>query len=164
MEIRNEQSGDLPAIFQLTTDAFAPMSFSDGTEPAIIDNLRTSGNLTLSLVAVKDGTLVGHVAFSPVSIGSLTNGWYGLGPISVQPALQRKGIGSALINEGLRILRELGADGCALIGDPDYYSRFGFISDGNVQYESLQSRYVQWISFGDRRPNGVLVFSAAFDS
>lgn len=163
MEIRSEQPGDYQAIFQLTTDAFASMSFSDGTEPAIIDDLRAAGDLTLSLVAVKDGILVGHIAFSPVSIGNFKNGWYGLGPVSVQPELQRTGIGSALINEGLCILREMGAEGCALTGNPDYYHRFGFISDGCVQYEGLESRYVQWISFGDQRPNRQLVFSPAFD-
>ena len=162
MEIRSEQPRDHQVIHRLTTDAFASMSFSDGTEPAIIDNLRAAGDLTLSLVAVKDGVVVGHVAFSPVIIGSLTNGWYGLGPISVWPQQQRKGIGSALINEGLRTLHEMGADGCVLIGDPEYYCRFGFVSDESVQYGNLPSRNVQWLSFSGQRPKGQIVFRAAF--
>ncbi len=162
MEIRSERPDEIQEIYRLTTDAFAIMPVSDGSEPAIIDKLRAAGDLTLSLIALKDGVLAGHVAFSPVKIGSVMNGWYGLGPVSVWPGLQRKGIGSALINEGLRILREMGADGCALIGDPNYYCRFGFISDGNVQYEDLPDEYVQWISFDDQHPKGLLVFSPAF--
>ncbi len=162
MEIRNEQPEDQHAIHRLTADAFAPISNSDGTEPTIIDSLRRAGDLTLSLVAIENDTVVGHVAFSPVSIGSLKNGWYGLGPISVQPDLQRTGIGSALINRGLFELQSVGADGCVLIGDPNYYHRFGLISDGNIQYEDVPDQYVQWMSFGKQRPRGLLKYSNAF--
>jgi len=118
--------------------------------------------------AINNNVLVGHVAFSPVSIdvvdgvGSGTNRWYGLGPVAVLPELQRKGIGSALINKGLNILRNMGADGCALIGDPNYYNRFGFISDGNLHYENVADKNVQWLSFNNVRPSGQLVFSPAF--
>jgi len=164
MEIRSEQPEDLHEIHKLTTDAFAPMSYSDGTEPTIIDNLRAAGDLTVSLVAIKSDALVGHVAFSPVSIGEFTQAWYGLGPISVRPDLQRTGIGSALINEGLRILEGMGADGCALIGDPNYYCRFGFVSDGSIHYQNLPDELVQWKSFGGRRPRGLLVYSPGFNS
>lgn len=164
MEIRREHPEDHSEIHQLTTDAFAPMSFSDGTEPDVIDRLRAAGNLTLSLVAIKSDNLVGHVAFSPVNIGKSTNSWYGLGPVSVKPGLQRTGIGTALINEALRILKSLGADGCALIGDPNYYSRFGFISDGRIHYQNLPDKHVQWKGFGERRPEGMLVFCPEFDS
>jgi len=134
------------------------------TEPEVITKLRAASELTLSLVAIQSNTLVGHVAFSPVVIGESSNGWYGLGPVSVKPELQRTGIGSALINEGLRSLKDAGADGCALIGNPDYYCRFGFVSDGSIQYQDLPDRLVQWISFNQTRPKGVLTFSAAFDS
>jgi len=162
MEIRNERPEDTSDIHQLTADAFAPMSFSDGTEPDIIDAMRAAGDLTLSLVAIKDNVLVGHVAFSPVRVGSVTTGWYGLGPVSVQTELQRKGIGSALIKEGLSTLRDMGADGCALIGDPNYYNRFGFESDGNLHYEGVADQHVQWLSFNNKQPAGQLVFSPAF--
>jgi len=164
MEIRREHPEDRQAIHQLTADAFAPMSYSDGTEPAIIDDLRAAGNLTLSLVAIKDDMLVAHVAFSPVTIGNNTNSWYGLGPVSVQPNLQRSGIGTALINEGLRVLEGMNADGCALIGNPKYYRRFGFVSDGSIQYQGVSDEIVQWKSFGKQRPEGLLVFSPEFGS
>ena len=70
--------------------------------------------------------MIGHVAFSRVEISDGTTDWYGLGPVSVTPELQRRGIGSALIRAGLARLQELGARGCALVGDPAYYKRLGF--------------------------------------
>ena len=164
MEIRLESPEDLQAIHQLTTDAFAPMSYSDGREPAIIDDLRAAGKLSLSLVTIKDDTLVAHVAFSPVTIGSNTDSCFGLGPVSVQPNLQRRGIGTALINEGLRVLKEMNADGCALIGDPKYYRRFGFVSDGSIHYQGASDEIVQWKSFNKRRPKGFLIFGPEFGS
>jgi len=163
MEIRSEEPTDISAIHRLTTDAFAQKSFSDGTEPVVIDDLRAAGDLTLSLVALEDKVLVGHIAFSPIRASNVTKGWYGLGPISVLPELQRIGIGSSLIKEGLQILRNLDANGCALIGDPKYYCRFGFESDGNLHYGKVPDEHVQWISFSDQRPTGQLVFCPAFD-
>lgn len=162
MEIRNENIEEHDAIYKLTEVAFAPKSFSDGSEPKIISDLRACGDLTLSLVASEGGVLLGHVAFSPVSVGTVSSGWFGLGPISVLPEMQGKGIGSALIKEGLRILQNNGANGCALIGDPNYYSRFGFIADGNVHYQDLPDSHVQWFSFSDEKPEGYLTFSPAF--
>jgi len=163
MQIREEKQADQLLIHHLTKIAFEPKAFSDGTEPDIIDRLRDNGDLTFSLVAVNNNDLIGHVAFSPVVIGPHTSGWYGLGPISVHPDIQRQGIGSSLINHGLDLLRNLNADGCALIGDPNYSSRFGFLSDGKVQYQDFPTEHVQWLSFGDIKPAGELVFSTAFD-
>lgn len=162
VRIREEQPTDHVLIRRLTGLAFKSMPFSDGAEPDIIDRLRAAEDLTISLVAEKASAVVGHVAFSPVAIGHLTAGWYGLGPVSVHPDEQRKGIGSSLIEEGLRRLRQRHAHGCALVGDPDYYSRFGFVSDGNVQYKALPAKFVQWISFGKLHPIGELVFRPAF--
>lgn len=167
MRIRKEQASDHADIHHLTKIAFEPKKFSDGTEPDIIDKLRTDGDLTLSLVAENDTGIVGHVAFSPVVIGPDNFGkhsrnWYGLGPVAVHPEEQHKGIGSALIKQGLHMLREKGACGCALIGDPEYYSRFGFITDGNVRYGDLPSEHVQWLSFDESQPSGELVYCPAF--
>ena len=103
--IRNERPDDVEAIHALTLKAFASMSFSNGSEAPLITALRQSGDLSLSLVAEKAGALVGHVAFSPVTIGGVHNGWFGLGPIAVEPVLQRGGIGKALILEGLAVLK-----------------------------------------------------------
>ena len=163
MIIRAEQAGDISPIHRLTAEAFAPMSFSDGTEPDVIDSLRAAGDLTLSLVAIKDQVLVGHVAFSPVNISGVNKAWYGLGPVSVTPELQRCGIGTALINEGLTLLRDMGSDGCALIGDPAYYSRFGFTSNGKLAYHDVPSANVQYLAWKCEAPEGQLAFCRAFD-
>ena len=104
--------------------AFETMPFSSGDEQELVDALRLNGALAISLVATRLEQVVGHVAFSPAD--SSTPGWYSLGPVSVLPELQRKGIGKQMIEQGLDQLRRLGAVGCILVGDPRYYSRFGF--------------------------------------
>jgi len=163
INIRTEQAADTGAIHRLTQLAFEPKAFSDGTEADVIDRLRANGDLTLSLVALVNAEIVGHVAFSPITIGEFTDNWYGLGPVSVHPDHQYNGIGSALISEGLKILQNQNAEGCALIGDPKYYSRFGFVSNGEVSYSDVPSHIVQWLSFGEQTPAGALIFNTAFD-
>ncbi|WP_456825523.1 GNAT family N-acetyltransferase [Cellulomonas sp. P5_E12] len=165
MLIRPERpDGDADAIDRLTVAAFEPQWFSDGSEAPIIRRLRASGDLTLSLVAEDDGDVVGHVAFSPVTIDGLHDGWFGLGPISVRLDRQRRGIGRALVAEGLRRLRERGARGCALIGDPAIYSRMGFTSDGQLSHLELDRAVVQHVTFSGPSPHGELRFASAFDA
>lgn len=69
---------------------------------------------------------VGHIAFSPVTISDGSLHWHGLGPASVLPAHQKRGIGKSLVAKGLPLLEAMGSKGCALVGDPGYYQRFGF--------------------------------------
>lgn len=163
MDIRPETSEDCEAIHALTEIAFDPMPFSDGTEAACIEKLRADGDLKLSLVAIESGRLVGHVAFSPVHISDTADGWFGLGPVSVSPELQKAGIGSALINEGLGRLRAAAAQGCVLIGDPRYYKKFGFVGDGRLSYRELPGDVVQWLAFGAAKPSGTLRFSPGLE-
>jgi putative acetyltransferase len=162
MLIRPEQSGEEQAIHDLTQTAFATMPYSDGTEGSIIDALRKDGDLSISLVAVENDRVVGHIAFSPVTIAGRHDGWFGLGPISVLPELQRRGIGKAMIAAGLDILRQRRAAGCVLIGDWVYYSKFGFISNGALQYGDLDRRYVQFIALHGADPRGGLKFAPGF--
>ncbi len=164
MLIRPEQPQDIDQIDSLTAAAFAPMPFSDGREPAIIRALRQDGMLTQSLVAAEGDTILGHVAFSPLSAGDAQTGWYGLGPIAVAPGHQRRGIGTALITTGLQHLRDRGAMGCALIGDPAYYSRHGFVSDGRLHYPGVPESIVQHITFAGPEPFGLLRYASAFDA
>jgi len=159
MQIREESLEDHTVIFDLTQAAFAPMAFSDGTEAACINRLRDDGDLTMSLVATAGGAVVGHVAFSPAFIDGVSDGWFGLGPISVWPDQQRNGIGRALIERGLDAMKTLGAKGCVLVGNPDLYSRFGFHSDGRLVYRDLPVKLVQWVAFGGSTPSGALRFS-----
>ena len=126
MIIRKETAADIEAITEVTIAAFKTLPVSNHTEQFIIKALRSAGALTISLVAEIDERVVGHIAFSPVSFSDGTKDWYGLGPVSVLPEYQKQGIGKSLINEGLSSLKELGGQGCALVGDPNYYKKFGF--------------------------------------
>ncbi len=160
--IRAERPGDEGVIHELTQSAFAPMSYSSGTEGAIIRALRARGDLTLSLVAQENGEIIGHVAFSPVTIDGHYDDWFGLGPISVRADRQKQGIGRTLIREGIHELKALGAKGCALVGDQAVYKGSGFVSDGQLTYEGVQDIYVQYLTLSGHTPHGALTFSPAF--
>lgn len=163
MQIRPERPSDIDAIHRLTEIAFAPMPFSNGSEPAIIRELRRSGDLTLSLVADSDGDIVGHVAFSPVKINGKQDAWFALGPIAVDPDRQRQGIGRSLVDRGLSELDARGAKGCVVVGNPDVYRGMGFESDGTLRYGTLDTRYVQRIVMAGAAPHGTIGFARAFD-
>ena len=125
-EIRPEKPSDVTDIFDLTQRAFAPMQFSDGSEPACVNALRLDGDLALSLVAVVAGAIVGHVAFSPATVQGTKNGWLGLGPVSVDPDFQGQGIGSWLVVAAIAAARRLDARYLVVLGEPAWYARFGF--------------------------------------
>lgn len=160
MLIRPETTGDAEAIHALIAAAFATMPFSDGSEPAIVDRLRADGDLALSLVAF-DGALLGHAAFSPVRL-RVPGPWLALGPVSVRPDRQREGIGTALIETGLARLRERGARGCVVVGDPAYYGRFGFRGDLGLRWGNVPPAVVQGLAFGAAQPEGPIRFAPAF--
>lgn len=161
--VRDERPGDEPAIAALTEAAFRDAPHSDGTEAAIVERLRANGDLALSLVLVNgDEAIIGHAAFSPVTISDGTPGWYGLGPVSVIPLRQRVGIGSMLIEKGLEGLRERGAGGCVVLGDPGYYSRFGFRHDPSLTYPGAPAEYFQALLLAGPMPEGRVSYAAAF--
>jgi putative acetyltransferase len=163
MQIEQERLEDALAIHHLTDEAFKGMPFSPQTEARIVDALRAAGALTLSVVARQNGEIVGHVAFSPVRINGKAGDWYGLGPVSVRPAQQRKGIGQALIHDGLGRLKAMKAAGCILLGSPAYYSRFGFESDPDLHYRDVPSGYLQFLTFRGPTPKGEVTFHPGFD-
>jgi putative acetyltransferase len=103
-------------------------------------------------------------AVSPVSISDGSRGWFGLGPISVVPEHQGRGVGSRLMREALRNLRERGAAGCVLVGEPRYYSRFGFHVEPSLIFPDVPPEYFQAISFGSSRPHGVVSYHEAFNA
>jgi predicted N-acetyltransferase YhbS len=164
MQIRDERPSDLEAIRAVTDAAFAGVPHSDQTESRIVDGLRDANALTLSLVAVRREEVIGHVAFSPVLIESRACDWYGLGPVSVVPDLQGLGIGAALIRAGLDRLRGIGARGCVLLGDPRYYSRFGFVHDPQLTYAAGPPQAFQRLILEMRPPQGAVTYHAAFDT
>ncbi len=162
MNIRPETPADHSAIRSLTKDAFKGAAHSSGTEAAIVETLRETGALAVSLVAERGREIVGHVAFSPVGIGDDQDGWFGLGPVSVRPDMQRKGIGGALIEDGLSRLRALGAKGCVVLGDPDYYGQFGFEPRPEVKFEGVPPEYFTVLVFDEASASGNAVYHAVF--
>jgi N-hydroxyarylamine O-acetyltransferase len=162
--IRVESQNDFEIIAHITESAFKGKPYADGTEPLIIQRLREENALPLSLVAEVNGKVVGHAAFSSVMIDGKDQGWYGLGPISVAPELQKQGVGSQLIRKGLSILHEQGACGCVLEGDPNYYRRFGFRSYPRLYYEGAPDpKYFMALPFYYQEvPEGKAEFHKAF--
>lgn len=160
--IRNEVESDIKAISEITKAAFESLPISNHTEQFIINALRNANALTISLVAVDEKTVVGHIAFSPVTISDGSLGWYGLGPISVLPELQKQGIGKSLIREGLSSLKSLGAKGCVLVGDPGYYERFGFRSLLDLVIECVPQENVLALAFEENKARGVVTFHEGF--
>lgn len=162
MILRPEAAADVEEIRHLTARAFNGHPHGDGSEPEIIDRLRDAGALTLSLVAEDEGALVGHVAFSPVVLSDGTPGWFGLGPLSVDPGKQRFGIGSALVRAGLHELAAAGAKGCVVMGDPDYYTRFGFKADGALVYPGCAPQYFLNLPLSGPPASGIVAYNPAF--
>lgn len=160
--VRPEARSDIAAISALTEAAFRDHPHSIQNEQRIVDALRASGALTLSLVAEQDGVVLGHIAFSPISISDGSERWYGLGPLSVVPEHQGTGIGKALVRAGLAALKALDAQGCVLVGAPGYYKKFGFRNVPALIYEGIPPEYVLALPFGERAPSGRVTFDPAF--
>jgi len=152
MQIRPAEAGDHDGIETLLRLAF------DGTEEArIVTALREDDADTLELVAVKNGMIVGEIMFSPVTgcrKGAEISFGLGLGPIAIAPAHQRQGIGSALMDAGLDYVTALGAPWCILLGDPAYYSRFGFQIAADHGYTWNQDRTGQFAPYFQVRALG----------
>jgi len=164
IRIRSETSADLSAIEAVTVSAFLNAPHTSHTEQHIVNVLRKAGKLAISLVAEADGSVVGHIAISPVSISDGATGWFGLGPISVAPENQRRGVGSRLMREALHMLRDRGASGCVVLGEPEYYGRFGFKADPNLVLRGVPPEYFQALSFYSSRPKGVVTYDEAFEA
>lgn len=162
MIIRSETPSDIEMITEVTRVAFDDHSFSLNTEHFTIQDLRDDGALTVSLVAEIDQKIIGHIAFSPITISDGTENWHNLGPIAVLPEFQGRRIGTALVNSGVALLKSMSSKGIVIIGLPTYFSRFGFwshpqlIHDGTPQEVFLAMSFVEWI------PNGTVDLHRAF--
>ncbi len=162
MIIRNETISDIAAISEITEIAFRTLAISNHTEQFIINALRADNALTISLVAEINGQVVGHIAFSPVTISDGSLNWHGLGPISVLPEYQKRGIGKALIHKGLSLLKDLGSQGCVLVGDPNYYKRFGFKNIPDLVYEGIPQEFFLALPFNETTHKGIVSFHKGF--
>jgi len=164
MIIRPEDPTDTAAIRSIVTAAFRDAAHTGGNEADIVDALRIGGVLTVSLVAEDEGNIIGHVAFSPVTVNSREVGWFGLGPVAVLVEKRRCGIGAALVEAGLKHLDDLGARGCVVLGDPAYYRRFGFQSDSRLRFADVPSEYFQRLVIHGEPPQGVVNYPPAFSA
>jgi len=162
--IRNETPDDVGAITGVTIAAFKTLEISHHTEQFIIEALRAAKALAVSLVAETDGRVIGHIAFSPVTISDGTPNWYGLGPVSVLPEHQRKGVGKALTKEGLSRLQDMNARGCCLVGHPDYYRKFGFKNASGLVLEGVPPEVFFALSFDGHTPQGTVAFHEGFNA
>lgn len=160
--IRNERDEDVNAITEVTIAAFKTLEISNHTEQFIIEALRAAKALKVSLVAEADGRIIGHIAFSPLTISDGAPNWYGLGPVSVLPEYQRQGIGKALIREGLSRLKDMNAQGCCLVGHPDYYRKLGFKNIPGLVLEGVPQEVFFALPFYGDTPQGTVTFHDAF--
>lgn len=162
MRIRKEEPSDTEAIEAVTVAAFKDVAHTNHTEQFIVRALRNSGQLAVSLVAQDNDSVIGHVAVSPVTISSGAAGWYGLGPISVTPEHQRQGVGAQLMEHALTELRTLGAAGCVVLGEPSYYSRFGFNAEPSLVLPGVPAEYFQAVLLTGLLPSGMVSYHGSF--
>ena len=162
MIIRPETPTNHDAIRRILIAAFADHPYSHQTEHLIVEGLRADNALTVSLVAEVDGNVVGHIAFSSVKIGGKDCGWLGLGPVAVSPSHQQRGIGQALVTEGLKTIRNMGAQGCVLVGDPAFYCRFGFEHNSALRMEGVPPEVLLCLPMCDQMPEGNVTHHPAF--
>lgn len=127
MEIRESGPGDAQSLDGLYTAAFP-----DEDLRSLVRELLAETAGFLSLVAVADGAVAGHVAFTQCGVGQRIETVALLGPLAVAPAQQRRGIGRALVAAGLNRLRESGTRSVLVLGDPAYYSRLGFAPETRI--------------------------------
>lgn len=160
--IRPEAPGEAQAIERVHVAAFESHTHSRQTEHLIVRALRAAGALAVSLVAERDGEVIGHIAFSAALINGQDCGWQLLGPVGVLPEHQRKGVGCQLVREGLAAIRRLGARGCVLVGEPAYYGRFGFAQSPSLSMPDVPSEYLLGLSFDGRMPEGAVSHHPAF--
>ena len=162
INIRIEKSSDIEAIHDVTVAAFKNAPHTDHTEQFIVKALRNANVLSASLVAESSKGIVGHVALSPVTISDGTTGWFGLGPISVLPSEQGEGIGSKLMNAAIAELKSRAASGCVLLGDPQYYQRFGFKPLAGLTLADVPAEYFMGLAFSNEVPSGAVSYHPSF--
>jgi putative acetyltransferase len=162
--IRPECRDDHVSIGDVIAAAFSGKPYADGDEAELVEALRRENALSVSLVAELEGTVIGQIAFSPARASDGARGWYALGPVAVLPAHQRTGIGSKLVYAGLEAITQLGASGCILVGDPAYYTRFGFRLSPSNAPDGEPTEFFMVKLLGPQQPTGPIYFHGAFNS
>ncbi|MGW7539426.1 GNAT family N-acetyltransferase [Amycolatopsis sp. NPDC054798] len=173
MQIRQSTADDAPTIHALHTAAFRvhnPDVTGEMPEAKLVTELTADGDLlpALSLVAVRDGEVIGHACSSPGRIGDDPNSAIGFGPLGVHPGQQRSGAGSALVHATIGAANALGYGLIILLGDPGYYSRFGFVLAETLDITPPVPEWAQYfqalpLAAYDRAIRGAFRYAAAFD-
>ena len=167
MNIRKEKDSDKEKIWKVNAEAFETEA-----EANLVNALRDSGISFISLVAEKDEEIVGHILFTPVELIGDDSGLklMGLAPMAVLTELRKKGIGSKLVKTGIEKCSTHGYDAVVVLGHPEYYPKFGFVS--LIKY-GIKSEYdvpdeafmVLELKEGSLKyKNGVIKYHAAFGS
>ena len=162
--IRDQSEADFAAVHELVIAAFKTLPIACGREQFVMDALWTSGAATVALVAEDGGEIVGQAAFSKATVGGQDVGWHGCGPVSVLPARHKQGIGDALMRAGLERLRARGSKGCVVVGDPNYYRRFGFANTDAMFEPGVPPEVFMAICFAGAMPKGEVKFDEAFEA
>lgn len=158
LNVRETTDADMPAVRELTTRAFGRPD-----EAKIIDQLMKDGDVLTQIVGLMDDQIVAHVLFYPVGVfGKLSA--VGIGPMSVDPWVQREGIGKAILGAGLNRLREVGVSVVFVVGHPEYYPKFGFAAETTEPFESpYKGPHFMAVRLRYGPPmSGRLIFPAAF--
>ena len=167
ISIREERPQDADAVRTVNESAFGQPE-----EAGIVDKLRAECDELLSLVAVCDGEVVGHILFSPATIESDSGDVRGMGlaPMAVLPVHQRRGIGSKLAGAALAILRDRQCPFVIVLGHPEYYPRFGFEPASNhgikSQWEDIPDEAFMLLVLDDsamQRVSGTARYRDEFD-
>ena len=162
--IRDQIEADFAAVHDLVIAAFKTMPYACGREQFLMDALWRTGAATVALVAEDAGVIVGQAAFSKVKVGGADVGWHGCGPLSVLPERHKQGVGAALMHAGLERLRALGGKGCVLVGNPEYYSRFGFQNTDAMREPGVPPEVFMALLFAGETPRGDVEFDKAFEA
>ena len=154
-DIRPERPGDAADI-----DRVHRTAFPGPEEAGLVADLRAAGRAAVSLVAVVDGTVVGHILLSPATPAP----GLGLAPLAVVPAFQRRGIGSDLVRAGLEAARSTGAAYVVVLGDPAYYGRFGFRPAASLGLSCVfgGGDAFQVLALGSAPPAGRITYAPEF--
>lgn len=158
--IRIAASADREAIRQVEEHAFGQQA-----EAMLVETLVLDGDAVLELVAEIEGRVVGHLLFSRLSVEAAGQrvAAVALAPLAVDPAEQGKGVGSSLVREGHRLLRQSGELLSVVVGDPAYYARFGYSRSRAERFRSdHQCEAMQALAWGDAPADGLLVYAPAF--
>jgi putative acetyltransferase len=162
VQIRHECAEDAQAIHDLTARAFAPMPFAGGDEQLLPARFRSANVLALSLVAELGGKVIGQLTLTPAIAADSAPGWFALGPISVDPDYQKHGIGSRMIAAAIGWLKSKNAAGCALVGNPAYYGRFGWRPAPDLTPAGEPAEYYQILPLADAEPKTIISFHPLF--